>query len=85
MNVTVGATLLFFALLGGVWGWYRATKAIYRRYSPHSDRPDEMSASEYERAIVRSRKRWRPVVCAMYSIGGALVGCVVLLAIALRR
>jgi hypothetical protein len=24
----------------------------------HSDRPDDMSASEYERTIIRSRKRW---------------------------
>jgi hypothetical protein len=84
MNATVGAILLLFALLGGAWGWRRATKAVYRRLSPHSDRPDDMSASEHERRMIASRKRWRPVVCAMYGIGGALVGCAVLLAIALR-
>ena len=43
-----------------------------------------MSVSEYQRAIVKTRKRWRPFVVALYSLGGAVVGCAVMLVIATR-
>jgi hypothetical protein len=41
-----------------------------------------MSVSDYERRIITSRNRWRPFVAALYSIGGALAGCVMLLVVA---
>jgi len=43
-----------------------------------------MSVSEYQRGIITTRKRWWPFVVALYSLGGAMVGCAVLLAIAAR-
>jgi hypothetical protein len=83
MSPLIGVILLF-AALGAFWGWRRSTKALYRRSSPYSERPSTMSVSEYERRVITSRKRWRPVVAALYSIGGALAGCVMLLVVASR-
>jgi len=80
--LVIGGVILLFAALGGFWGWRRSTNALYKRSSPYSERPDTMSVSEYQRGIVATRKRWRPFVVALYSLGGALVGCAVLLAIA---
>jgi hypothetical protein len=82
--LVIGGVLLLFAALGGFWGWRRSTNALYWRSSPYSERPDTMSVSEYERAIVTSRKRWRPFVAALYSLGGALVGCAMLMVVATR-
>jgi hypothetical protein len=81
---TIGIVLLMFAAVGGFWGWYRATKALYRR-SGRSDRPDTISVSDYERQVVSARKRRRLVTTAAFTVGGAAVGFVLLLAVAVGR
>jgi hypothetical protein len=84
MNALIGGVLMLFAALGGFWGWRRGTKSLYRR-SLHSERPDSVSAYEYERRTIAARKRWRLFITAMFGIGGAVVGYGLLLAVALRR
>jgi hypothetical protein len=83
-GVISGIAVVIFAVVGGVLGWRRGTRRIYWR-SIYSDRPDSMTPAEYERRLVRRRKRWRLMTTILFALASAVVGCIVVLAVALRR
>ena len=71
-----------FAFVGGVIGWRRATKPIYRRSYANTDVPDGMTRREYDRSIRRQRKRWRIFMTFLYALAGAIGGVIFLMVLA---
>ena len=74
MSPVLAVTILFFAIVGGIIGWRRATKPIYRRSIYEPDPPKGMDRREYDRIVRRRRKQWRLVITLAYAAIGAGVG-----------
>ena len=84
MSPVLAVTMLLFAIVGGIIGWRRATKPIYRRSMFDQDPPDGMSRREYDGLIRRRRKRVRLLVTIVYALVGAVVGVAFLLLLGRR-
>ena len=74
MSPLLAVTMLFFAVVGGIIGWRRATKPIYRRSMFEPDPPSGMTRRDYDRQVRRRRKLWRLFITLLYAVIGALVG-----------
>jgi hypothetical protein len=85
MSPLLAATMLLFAIVGGIIGWRRATKPIYRRSMYEPDPPEHMTRREFDRLVRRRRKRWRLVITLLYALAGAAVGVIFLFILARRR
>lgn len=85
MSPLLALTMLLSAIVGGIIGWRRATKPIYRRSMFEPEPPAGMTRREYDRQVRRQRKRWRLVVTILYALAGAAVGVAVLFLLARRR
>ena len=79
----IGVTLAFGAVGAGYLGWHLETRKLYRRGG--GARPAGMDPQEYERSVLRKRKRRRLIKSTLYGLGGAVVGFCLLMALALRR
>ena len=77
--------MLLFAIVGGIIGWRRATKPIYRRSMYEPDPPENMTRREFDRLVRRRRKRWRLVVTFLYALAGAAAGVLFLFFLARKR
>ncbi len=80
MSPVLAVTMLFFAVVGGIIGWRRASKPIYRRSVFEPDPPAGMTRRDYDRMVRRRRKRWRLVVTLLYAAIGAVVALLFLFA-----
>ena len=80
MSPLLAVTMLFFAIVGGIIGWRRASKPIYRRSVFESDPPAGMSRRDYDRIVRRRRKRWRLLITLLYAAIGAAVAVIFLFA-----
>lgn len=78
MSPLLAVTMLFFAIVGGIIGWRRASKPIYRRSLFEPDPPSGMSRRDYERIVRQRRKRWRLFVTLVYAAIGAAVAIIFL-------
>lgn len=85
MSPLLALTMLLFAIVGGIIGWRRATKPIYRRSMFEPEPPEGMTRREYDRQVRRRRKRWRLLVTILYALAGAAVGVAFLFILARRR
>lgn len=75
----MAATMLFFAIVGGIIGWRRASKPIYRRSVFEPDPPAGMTRRDYDRVVRRRRRRWRLIITLSYAVMGAIVAVLLLL------
>ncbi len=66
----------------GYLAWHEETLRLYRR---DEETHPGMSAREYERCLMRKRRRRRLVKTGLYAIGGAAAGFGLLMVFALRR
>ena len=57
MSPVLAVTMLLFAIVGGIIGWRRATKPIYRRSMFDQDPPDGMSRREFYTPVERGFER----------------------------
>ena len=78
MSPLLAVTMLFFAVVGGIIGWRRASKPIYRRSLFEPDPPTGMTRRDYDRVVRRRRKRWRLFITALYAAIGATVALIFL-------
>ena len=74
MSTLVAATMLVFAFVGGIIGWRRASKPIYRRSLYDPDLPPGVTRRDYERMERTRRKRRRVVVTCLSGLLGAVAG-----------
>ena len=80
MNPLLAVTILFFAIIGGVIGWRRASSPLPRRPQPESSPPS--GAAEREELRRRMHRRIRLTI--IYALLGIVVGLFALL-LAQRR
>jgi hypothetical protein len=73
MSPLLVAAMIGGACLAGWWGWWRASKNIYRRSMFEPDPPGGMTRRDYDRAVRRRRKLRRVVMTVVYALLGALV------------
>lgn len=85
MSPVLALTMLLFAIVGGIIGWRRATRPIYRRSMFEQDPPEGMTRRDHDRLIRRRRKRIRLLVTLLYSLIGAAVGVAFLFLLDRRR
>ena len=85
MSPLLALTMLLFAIVGGIIGWRRATKPIYRRSMFEPEPPEGMTRREFDRLVRRKRKRWRLFMTILYALAGAAVGVAFLFFLARRR
>ena len=85
MNPVLALTMLVLAIVGGIIGWRRATKPIYRRSMYEPDPPGNMTRREFDRLVRRRRKRWRLVITLLYALVGAAAGVIFLFLLNRRR
>jgi hypothetical protein len=76
MNATLAIAMLLFGSATGFFGWWRATRYVYRRSFYDEGRPTGISRRDFERQIIRRRKGWRIVSTILYALGGAILGAV---------
>ena len=74
----MAATMLFFAIVGGIIGWRRASKPIYRRSVFEPDPLAGMTRRDYDRVVRRRRRRWRLIITLSYAVMGATVAVLLL-------
>lgn len=76
--------MTLFAIVGGYLGWRLTTRSVYRR-SLYDESPPWSDRGRHERGGITRRKVRRLVIAAAFAIAGAVVGYIVLLAVAYRR
>jgi hypothetical protein len=79
MNTALAIAMILFGSATGFFGWWRATKYVYRRSLYDEGRPPGVSRRDYERIVTRRRKIWRIVSTILYALLGAAVGATLLL------
>jgi hypothetical protein len=76
MNAPLAIAILLFGGVTGFFGWWRATRYVYRRSLYDEGRPSGVSHRDYERQVIRRRKAWRIVSTILYALLGAALGAV---------
>jgi hypothetical protein len=75
MNAPLAIAMLLLGGLLGWFGWWRATKFVYRRSMYDEDRrPPGINRRDYERHVIRRRKLWRLVATILHALVGAALG-----------
>jgi hypothetical protein len=77
MNAPLAIAILLFGSVTGFYGWWRATKYVYRRSMYDESRPAGLSRRDYERQVVRRRKAWRLASTILYALLGAILGAAI--------
>jgi hypothetical protein len=77
LSPAVVVTLLAFAALGGVVGWRRGTRFVYRRSLSEPNLPSGVTRRDFDRRLRRRRKVQRFVTTALYALLGLALGAVV--------
>ena len=74
LSPAVVATLLAFGAIGGVVGWRRGTRFVYRRSLSEPNLPSGMTRRDFDRRLRRRRKIQRLGTTALYAVVGLVIG-----------
>lgn len=74
LSPAVVVMLLAFAALGGVVGWRRGTRFVYRRSLSEPNLPSGVTRRDFDRRLRRRRKVLRVVTTALYVVLGLAIG-----------
>ena len=66
-------TVALFFVIGAVFGWRRATRALYRRPGSQWD-TDEIPRHKIRSSVLARRKRRRYFTGVQFGVGGAILG-----------